>query len=269
MRHSPNTLSEKRDEAGAQFERTRLQLLQQSLDSLSIQRLEHIGVKPGWHCLEVGAGVGSIAHWLAKRVGQEGKVVATDIDLRFLATTHEPNLEIRHHNILVDELEQGVYDLAHTRAVLMHLADPGLAVRKMAAAVRPGGWLLLEEFDWLSFGAIETSHPASDTFNQKMEVLAKTLQTFHILDLYLGRHLRQLFEQVGFSASSNTGATGISRGGEPSAQFLLMTLQLAGPPLIGAGVLTEQDMALLHQLLTNPSFYYIDAINFGVWGKRP
>ena len=270
MDHSSEKENEqKRREAEAHFESTRLQLLQQSLDSLTIQRLEHIGVKPGWHCLEVGAGVGSIAHWLAKRVGPKGKVVATDIDLRFLDNTHQLNLELRHHNILVDNLEQGAYDLAHTRAVLMHLADPGLAVSKMAAAVRPGGWLLLEEFDWLSFGAIETANDASHLFNQKMEVLAKTLQTFHILDLYLGRHLRQLLEQMGFSAPSNTGSTAISRGGEPSAQFLLMTLQLAGPPLISAGVLTEQDMALLQRLLTDPSFYYIDATNFGVWGKRP
>jgi 2-polyprenyl-3-methyl-5-hydroxy-6-metoxy-1,4-benzoquinol methylase len=269
MDNPPDKQNEKTSETGADFERTRLRLLQQSLDALTVQRLEQIGVKPGWHCLEVGAGVGSIAHWLAKRVGQEGRVVATDIDMRFLDNAHEPNLEIRHHNILVDDLEQGSYDLAHTRAVLMHLADPGLAISKMAAAVRPGGWLFLEEFDWLSFGAIEPTNDASDMFSQKMEVLAKTLQTFRILNLYLGRHLRQLLERAGFSDLSNAGITGISRGGELSAHFLLMTLQVAGPPLIGAGVLTEQDMALLQQLLTDPSFYYIDATNFGVWGKRP
>jgi SAM-dependent methyltransferase len=195
--------------------------------------------------------------------------VATDIDTRFLDSTHEPNLEIRRHNILVDDLEQGTYDLAHARAVLMHLADPLQAVSKMAAAVRPGGWLLLEEIDWISFGAVDPANPASQTFDQKMETLAKTLQRFHILDLYFGRHLRRLLEQVGFTEIGNTGNTGISRGGGPATQFLLMTLQLAGPPLIGAGVLTEQDVAMLQSLLTDPTFYYVDATNFGVWGKRP
>jgi 2-polyprenyl-3-methyl-5-hydroxy-6-metoxy-1,4-benzoquinol methylase len=269
MSSLPDKQNENIGEREANFERTRLQLLQQSLDAPTIKRLEQLGVKPRWRCLEVGAGVGSIAHWLAERVGPEGKVVATDIDTRFLDTIHEPNLEMRQHNILLDDLERGSYDLVHARAVLMHLADPGLAISKMAAAVRPGGWLLLEEFDWLSFGAIDPINDASRMFNQKMETLARTLQRFHILDLYLGRHLRQLLEQVGFSEIGNAGITGMNHGGDPSTHFLLMTLQVAGSPLIGAGVLTEQDVALLQRLLTDPSFYYIDAINFGVWGKRP
>ena len=269
MSNPSNKQNEKGGESGADFEKTRLQLLQQSLDSLTIRRLEKLGVQPGWHCLEVGAGVGSIAHWLAERVGREGRIVATDIDTRFLDNTDEPNLEIRHHNILVDDVEQGSYDLAHSRAVLMHLADPDLAVSNMATAVRPGGWLLLEEFDWLSFGAIDTTNPTFQTFNQKMETLAKTLQNFHILDLYLGRHLRRLLEQVGFREIGNAGITGISRGGDVSTHFLLMTLQVAGPPLVSAGVLTELDITLLQRPLTDPSFYYIDVVNFGVWGKLP
>lgn len=48
-----------------------------------------------------------------------------------------------------------------------------------------------------------------------------------------------------------------------------MNLQLAGPPLIAAGILTEQDVELLHHLLADPTFYYIDGIFFGAWGKRP
>lgn len=268
MSSFPDKQNENIGEREANFERTRLQLLQQSLDAPTIRRLEQLGVKPGWRCLEVGAGVGSIAHWLAEYVGPEGKVVATDINTRFLDTIHEPNLEIRQHNILLDDLERGSYDLVHARAVLMHLADPGLAISKMAAAVRPGGWLLLEEFDWLSFGAIDPINDASRTFNQKMETLAKTLQRFHILDLYLGRRLRQFLEQVGSSEIGNAGVTGVTRGGDPSTHFLLMTLQMAGPPMIGAGILTEQDVVLFQRLLTDPSFYFIDAINFGVWGKR-
>ena len=43
MRHSSENENKKR-EPEAHFERTRLHLLQQSLDSLTIQRLEHIGV---------------------------------------------------------------------------------------------------------------------------------------------------------------------------------------------------------------------------------
>src|SRR5438477_10948072 len=152
-------------ESPEDFEGKRLHFLQQILDPVTFRRLEQIGVQQGWRCLEVGAGEGSIAHWLAKKVGPQGKVVATDIEIRLMDKQHEPNLEIRRHDILVDDLEQGYYDLVHTRAVLMHLSDPVQAVKKMAGAVRPGGWLFLEEFDSISFGAVDTESPIAQTFN--------------------------------------------------------------------------------------------------------
>jgi ubiquinone/menaquinone biosynthesis C-methylase UbiE len=41
-------------------------------------------VTDGWHCLEVGFGAGGVALWLAGQVGSTGRVVAVDIDPRFL-----------------------------------------------------------------------------------------------------------------------------------------------------------------------------------------
>src|SRR5262245_24735854 len=59
------------------------------------------GVRPGWRCLEVGAGGGSIAAWLADCVGSEGAVVATDLDTTHLRGLSLPNLEIRVHELVV------------------------------------------------------------------------------------------------------------------------------------------------------------------------
>ena len=60
----------------------RLALLERIFDPLSRQRRSL--VQPGWRCLEVGAGRGSMAVWLAERVGDRGHVVATDIDVSYL-----------------------------------------------------------------------------------------------------------------------------------------------------------------------------------------
>jgi hypothetical protein len=76
----------------------RLSLLEQLLDPLSRRRREL--VQPGWRCLEIGAGRGSMAVWLAKQVGESGHVVATDIDLTYLKRLEVRNLEVRQHNIL-------------------------------------------------------------------------------------------------------------------------------------------------------------------------
>ena len=52
----------------------RLGLLEEIFDPVSRRRRS--GVQAGWRCLEVGAGRGSMAVWLAERVGPRGGVVA-------------------------------------------------------------------------------------------------------------------------------------------------------------------------------------------------
>jgi protein-L-isoaspartate O-methyltransferase len=72
--------------ADAAFERERLRLLGQLMNPMTTGRLHRLGVARGWRCLEVGAGDGSVAGWLARRVGPTGRVVATDIKLLLQAT---------------------------------------------------------------------------------------------------------------------------------------------------------------------------------------
>ena len=125
----------------------RLRLLERIFDPLSRRRREL--VRPGWRCLEVGAGRGSMAVWLAERVGESGRVVATDIDVTYLQRLDLANLEVRQHNILDDPLDAlgpGSFDLVASRLMLFWL--PGKqqsAIRRMAECLRPGGWLVAEE----------------------------------------------------------------------------------------------------------------------------
>src|SRR5690349_10729153 len=118
-----------------------LSLLQELLDPATTRRLEGVGVGPGWHALEVGAGRGSIASWLADRVGEEGRVVATDIDTTLLEALDDDRIELLRHDVLVDDLPKGSFDLIHCRALLVHLSDPDRALARMAAWLKPGGVL--------------------------------------------------------------------------------------------------------------------------------
>ena len=65
--------------------RRRLELLEQCWDPGSHETLRSVGPQPGWRCLEVGGGGGSIARWLCDAVGPSGAVVTIDLDTRFLA----------------------------------------------------------------------------------------------------------------------------------------------------------------------------------------
>ena len=101
-------------------ERERLGLLERQYDPLSQRHLAALGIQQGWRCLEVGAGHGSIARWLAEQTGPQGRVVATDINSRFLREIELPNLEVRQHDIRIDPLESATYDLAHRRGFGPH-----------------------------------------------------------------------------------------------------------------------------------------------------
>jgi SAM-dependent methyltransferase len=106
-------------------------------------------VRPGARCLEVGAGGGSLVAWLAER---GARVVATDLDPRFLEPLAGSAIEVRRHDITSGPPEHGGFDLVHARLVIEHLPDPRAAVANMAAALRPGGVLVVEDYDWTAFG---------------------------------------------------------------------------------------------------------------------
>ncbi len=64
----------------------RLECLSHIFDPVTTRRLMSLGVAAGWQCLEVGAGAGSVAQRLSDWVGEEGRVVAADLDPRFLSS---------------------------------------------------------------------------------------------------------------------------------------------------------------------------------------
>jgi ubiquinone/menaquinone biosynthesis C-methylase UbiE len=147
----------------------RLTLLEQVFDPLSRRRRGM--VQPGWRCLEIGAGRGSMAVWLAEQVGPSGHVVATDIDVGYLERLDLPNLEVVQHDILEDSLEPldpGSFDLVCSRLMVFHLVGRhDTAIARMAQCLRPGGCLIDEDADWGTPGPVDPSHPLYQDFHDQ------------------------------------------------------------------------------------------------------
>lgn len=76
-------------------------------------------------------------------------VSKTTYDPRYLPT-ELAGVTIAKADILETRWEREAFDVAHARYVLLHLSRPELAVRNMLGALRPGGWMLLEEPDFLA-----------------------------------------------------------------------------------------------------------------------
>lgn len=113
------------------------------LDAATFGMLTPIGIQSGWRCLDVGAGGGSVARWLADQVGPDGEVLAVDLDTAQLHS--QPGVDPVAHDIndgLPGHLA-GPYDLIHTRLTLMHLPRREEILALLADSLAPGGWLVV------------------------------------------------------------------------------------------------------------------------------
>lgn len=141
-------------------ERRRLELFELVHDPASTRRLERTGVGAGWRCLEVGAGRGSIARWLARRVGPDGSVLAIELEPKLLDDVNEPRVEVRGADVREIELGASSFDLIHARAVLEHMPHRAPALARMVSWLAPGGWLVVEEVDWFGRAVAEPAWSA-------------------------------------------------------------------------------------------------------------
>jgi ubiquinone/menaquinone biosynthesis C-methylase UbiE len=149
--------------------RHRFAALEALLDPLTCGRLAALAAGPGWRCLEVGTGGGSVARWLADRVGPSGGVLATDLDLRWADAGRRSNLELQRHDITVDPLPDAAFDLIVARLVLVHLPQREAVLDRLVAALRPGGVLLLEEFEELLAAVPDPAAPHAGLANRVRE----------------------------------------------------------------------------------------------------
>lgn len=138
-------LDNRQREAGQRFA-----AIAELFDPWTLTHLERLGPLRGWRCWEVGAGGPALPLALAERVGPSGRVLATDIDTSWLADLDPPAgppIEVRRHDVVRDAPPEGRFDLVHARLVLVHLPERAAVLRRLAAAVRPGGWLVVEDAD--------------------------------------------------------------------------------------------------------------------------
>jgi SAM-dependent methyltransferase len=244
-------------------EKRRLDALAALYDSGTIDRLEGVGVEPGAAWLEVGAGSGTIAAWLAGRVGGEGRVMATDLDTRFLADLAD-NIEVVTHDIVGDDLEREVFDGVHARAVLEHLPDRAGAIANMVTALRPGGVLLLEDVVFPP----ACSHPPTPVLEKVVEAFASGFRAVGA-DPNYGLQLPSALGAAGLVDVDCDGHAPVAFTGSPSSSFMLLSLEHLRDRFIGAGLLTEADVSEALQDLGNPGRTLLPPMMISAWGRKP
>jgi len=265
-------------------EGARLAALEAAFDPATRRHLDAVGVKEGWRCLEVGAGAGSVARWLCDRVGESGHVLATDLNPVLLEGLDLENLEVRTHDILRDDLPEAAFDLVHSRLVLEHLPGREDALQRMAAALAPGGWLVVEDLDWSSLGGC--TRKGAVLIGGLFRGFASVMKASGY-DQRFARRLPVLLNGLGLVDVGAEGRAVVLLGGTESAEWArpnldrfrrLLTEEDAPaiapvqrvlnlvPPL--RKVLADR-LERVDSLLADPEFGFVAPMMMTAWGRRP
>jgi len=121
-------------------------LLRAWLRSATEAMIEMAAIRPGMRVLDVAAGAGDQTIDIARRVGPQGSVLATDLSPAILALAAENARRAGLANVATETVDgedlqvaDAGFDAAVCRLGLMLFPDPGTGLREMHRALKPGG----------------------------------------------------------------------------------------------------------------------------------
>jgi SAM-dependent methyltransferase len=253
-------MAEAADLAGVQ-----LRALRAAYDPYTTERLAQTGVGPGWRCLEIGAGDGGIAEWLADRVLPDGEVLATDLDTSRLAPA--PGLRVLRHDIGRDPLPAGEFDLVHARMVLQHVPGRREVLARLRTALRPGGWLQIDEFVTSYAPALLTPDAAAARLYDAYLAAKERLFGAAGARVTWGRECAADLRDAGFGQLDPQPRIFLWQAGHPGLDLPLCLLEMLRDRLLDNG-LTERQLAELRALLGDSRFAVCSPVVYSVQARR-
>lgn len=116
--------------------------------------VEALELSEGSRVADIGAGTGFFTVLFAERVGPDGEVYAVEVSPKFLehlrerATTEElESVQVVEGTQTSVELPENSVDIAFVCDVYHHFESPEASLASLMSAIRPGGSLVIIEFD--------------------------------------------------------------------------------------------------------------------------
>lgn len=249
---------------GHAVEYQRLDLMSKILDPWTRRYLNTIGVGPGWNCLELGGGNGSVSEWLCGQVGPSGSVTVIDINPVLLNLVPAQNLTVLQADIRTTDLPEAAFDLVSCRAFLHQIAEHAVTVlERMATAVRPGGWLLVQEPD---FSLARTTEPLewAHTWTALLEWGAA-----NGVDWLIGRRLPGLVSRLGLGRAP-LAATDVQniRGTDRGATYFQLFFDEVRDRVLTSGTIDAATFDAAFALLDDPNYWTQCWMMTAVWARK-
>jgi len=253
-------LDNQQSEAGQRFD-----ALATLFNPSTFRHMGSIGLSLGWRVWEVGAGGASVPAWIAEQT--KADVLATDIDTTWLEA-EEDGFVVKRQDIGTEPAPDDSFDLVHARLVLVHVPQRSKALATMIDALKPGGWLLVEEADpGLQPLACPDDHGAAEKLANKLKLAFRVLMAERGVDLSFGRKLPRLLRAAGLVDVQSDAYFPI--GGPAVDRLERATVEQIRARLIAAQLATEGE---IEQHLSNIATGELDLATspmVSAWGRKP
>jgi SAM-dependent methyltransferase len=251
------------DQAGAR-EKQRLDAQSALCDAHTFRYLDARGIGPGWRCIEVGAGNGTVARWMAQKVGATGHVVATELDTRFLSSLAADGIEVRREDVVERPPEPATYDLVHARNVLEHVPARARVFESLVRALRPGGWLVLED----PITPVAHCHPPLAVWPKVCDAVRAALVNAG-KDPGFGLRMPGMLVEAGLSERGTDAYVPLMRSATPSLDVIRLTVEMSAEKLVASGAVTQADIDATLTAFTTPGYLLSAVMIVVVWGRAP
>lgn len=232
-------------------------------DPASRRILAATGLTDGMRCLEVdsGQGAGELAAWLAERVG-----VGNVLTLASVASSAPSAAAAAPPGLAT--LAPASFDLIHGRAALLHVPQFTEALAALLRALRPGGWLVLEEPDFSAARAFTGSFDQRHGFtsvNRAREALFRAGR----MDFGFGTRLPGLFQARGLEALELENDAPLVRGGTPHAALIAAEVVNRADDYRATGLVSTQELDHYLSFAADPACWAIPHATIRAAGRKP
>jgi SAM-dependent methyltransferase len=251
-------------DSGWHAERDRLASLTRLYDETTIALCEQLQLAPDARCLELGAGTGTIAEALAKQISPKGQVLAVDTDTRFLEPLASDVLRVATADVTAG-MPDGPFDLVHARLLLEHLPQRIDVLNAVAAVTAPGGWVLIEDFDWSTALMVDPPTPLLS----RVADACRGFMSSHGYDPDFGRRLPRALADAGL-VDVGVHARAMPVHADPGRgvpQWELLVAQLA-PALLAEGRLNQCELEAFAELCHDGTTLFFSPVMVSCWGRR-
>jgi 2-polyprenyl-3-methyl-5-hydroxy-6-metoxy-1,4-benzoquinol methylase len=220
----------------------RLQILARERWPDTSALFERAGLGPGMRCIDIGCGGGEVSFGIARLAGPDGRVTGLDMDETKISLARQAaaergftNVEFRVVNVN-DWDEASAYDVVYSRFLLHHLSRPVELLRRMWAAVRPGGVIIVEDADFDGWFC----HPPNEGFDFFLRTYRQVVARSGG-DHAIGRKLHAYFAAAGIPDPSMNLVQAVHLADEGKV-LALTTLDASAAAIIAEGVASEDEV---------------------------